>query len=455
MENKVKHIANKVITRSDLAYESCKRGWNRGIEWNPLAIVYCQNEEDIKRTLHFVKEHNLDMRIRSGGHHYEGYSSGENVIILDVNEMNKISIDEQEKRVIIQGGVRNEALYKALGERGYPFPGGGCPTVGVAGLTLGGGWGYSARFLGLAADSLLAVTLIDANGERLTASEANHPDLFWALKGAGGGQFGVVTELTYRLPEKVQRATWIHLDFKECTLEEKIRIVATWQEAFQTMAPCLNLKMSVYNGNKRGKGVFMTGICYGDEVLTRQLLTPFTSLGSQHVLQLEEAPMVRVNQIIQDSHPPYEKYKSNGRFLRRLLTSQELAHLVGLLESKPKEADYTALSWYGMGGKIGTLPKESSSFYYRDAQAIIGLQAVWEEQECATACRKWVLQGLEEVTKYTEGAFVNFPLAELEDYETAYFGGHKTQLREIKKKYDPENVFSFPQSIGCNNDSDQ
>ena len=155
MKQSIKEIAKQVITPEDATYEACKIGWNRGIAWEPAAIVYCQNEEEVKATIEFAKTNHLDLRIRSGGHHYEGYSSGDDVVILDVSQMNDIWIDEGQNKVTVQGGVRNEELYQALGAKGYPFPGGGCPTVGVAGFTLGGGWGYSARYLGLAIVALL------------------------------------------------------------------------------------------------------------------------------------------------------------------------------------------------------------------------------------------------------------------------------------------------------------
>ena len=447
MNQEMKALAKKVITKDDFEYEVCRQGWNRGVEQYPLAIVYCQKEEEIQATIAYAKKHHYDLRIRSGGHHYEGYSNGNEVIVIDVSEMNAIEVNENRQTVTIQGGVRNEALYKALGEKGYPFPGGGCPTVGVAGLTLGGGWGYSARFLGLAADSLLELELVDAYGKILVANEKVNPKLFWACKGAGGGQFGVVTKLVYKLPAKVDLATWIYLDFPNSTLVEKKQIIATWQETFETLDSRLNLKMSIYHSDERGKGIFMTGICYGDASLAHELLMPFKSIACSMVLKLEEAPILKVNQIIQDSHPPYEKYKSNGRFLMRRLQDEEIEALINLVEVKPEGAYYAALSFYGMGGKIAQVPKENAAFYYRDAKAIIGLQAVWEDQEAAPVNRKWVLNQLEQVGGYTEGAFVNFPLAEIADYETAYFGTHTNQLRKIKEKYDPENCFSFPQSI--------
>lgn len=450
MNKEIKTLAQKVLIREDFEYEECRQGWNRAINQYPLAIVYCQKEEEIQATIAYARKNHHDLRIRSGGHHYEGYSNGHDVIVIDVSEMNAITIDEGRGEVVIQGGVRNEDLYKALGEKQYPFPGGGCPTVGVAGLTLGGGWGYSARFLGLAADSLLELELIDAYGKKVVANEKINSDLFWACRGAGGGQFGVVTKLTFKLPEKVEQATWIYLDYPHSTMQEKKQIIMTWQQTFETLDPRLNLKMSIYHSDERGKGIFMTGICYGDASLTHTLLMPFKSLACSMVLKLQEASILEVNQIIQDSHPPYEKYKSNGRFLMSALKEEEIEQLVQLIEIKPKGAYYTALSFYGMGGKIAQVPKEKSAFYYREAKAIIGLQAVWEHQETAPTNSAWVLQQLKQIDEYTEGAFVNFPLAELVDYEKAYFGDYKNELRKIKGKYDPENCFAFPQSIRYN-----
>ena len=150
-----KKLTGKVITKDDFEYEESRQAWNRAIQKYPQAIVYCQNEEDVMNALKFSKENKIPFRIRSGSHHYEGYSTGNDLLVIDVSHLNKIKLDEVNQIVTVEGGVRNRELYEAVCGAGYPFPGGGCPTVGVAGFTLGGGWGYSARMLGLGCDNLI------------------------------------------------------------------------------------------------------------------------------------------------------------------------------------------------------------------------------------------------------------------------------------------------------------
>ena len=202
-----RELTGEVITREDFEYEEERKGWNRAIEKYPLVIVYCECEEDIRNAIIFAKTNSLSVRIRSGRHHYEGYSTGNDIVVIDVSKMNKIYIDEENSKIKIQGGVKNRELYEVTGKRRYPFPGGGCPTVGVVGFTLGGGWGYSSRLLGLGCDRLVEVELINCNGELVICNKEENEDLFWALRGCGGGNFGIVTSMTFNLPSKVENVT--------------------------------------------------------------------------------------------------------------------------------------------------------------------------------------------------------------------------------------------------------
>src|SRR5690348_2228086 len=126
-------LTGQVVTREDFSYEEDRKAWNRAIEKYPLVIVYCKNKNDISSAIAWAKINSLEIRIRSGSHHYEGYSNGNDVVIIDVSKMNNIIVDEEKGIVTIQGGVRDCEIYETLGALGYPFPGGGCPTVGVVG----------------------------------------------------------------------------------------------------------------------------------------------------------------------------------------------------------------------------------------------------------------------------------------------------------------------------------
>ena len=151
--------------------------------------------------------------------------------------------------------------------------------------------------------------------------------------------------------------------------------------------------------------------------------------------------------IIQDSHPPYEKYKSSGRFVYNEFGRNEMEKIIELIETRAKGAIYAAVSFYGLGGAVTDIDKEATAFYYRDAKFIMGLQSVWEDSKQAFQNIEWTKAKLEYIKLITTGAYVNFPSAELEDYEKEYFGSNTVKLKEIKGKYDPFNVFKFPQGI--------
>ena len=440
-------ITGTVITREDLQYEESREMWNRATQKYPLLIVYCKTNEDIKNAILWAKINKVAVRIRSGRHHYEGYSIGNDVMVIDVSGLDEIIVDEEKGYVTVGGGVRNREIYEVLGKKGYAFPGGGCPTVGVAGFVLGGGWGYSCRLLGLGCDYLKEVVLIDAEGKEIIASEKSHPKLFWALRGSGGGQFGVVVRMTFSLPPKRDKATLLRLEYENVTLEEQIHMFELWQEKLPCLCPEVNFKLSFYNSKEKGRGMLLIGIYYGEMEEAQSILEPFRRIGRHLRNIVEPMSVLEVNRWIQDAHPEYEHYKSSGRFVSRDFTKTEIKELLSLIEKRAEGAIYTALSCYGLGGAVKAKAQEETSFYYRHSRYILGFQSVWEDNTYSLANKEWFLQRFKKIEAITEGSFVNFPLGELEDFEKAYYGEHMIQLKEIKAQYDPGNFFSFEQSI--------
>lgn len=441
-------LTGEIITKNNPLYKNSILSWNRAIEKFPSAIIYCLNKSDIVNAIKFVRKNNLKFRIRSGCHHYEGFSTGDDLIVIDVSKINAISIDKKNNIATIEAGTRNREVYEAICSEGYAFPGGGCPTVGAVGFTLGGGWGYSARYLGLGSDNLLEAELIDYNGNILIANEKENSDLFWALKGAGAGNFGVVTKLTFKLTHQIRNATLIHIDYFNISLEEKVKVFLTWQKYFKTIDNRFNCKLSTYNSLDKGSGSHITGIFYGTSEEAKEVLKPFLNVLENVESEFIYQSVLQINRDIQDAHPDYESYKSTGRFITRDYTEEEVKNLLSILEERPKGSIYAALSLYGMGGNIKTTPKDSASFYYRDADAILGLQSVWEGREFAEINKAWVVDKFTNYTKpITAGSFIAFPIKELDNYEKEYYGENVSKLKEIKKKYDPINLFNFEQSL--------
>lgn len=440
-------LTGELIKRGDFKYEDARRAWNRAIQKYPLAFIYCKKKEDVINAILFSKENNIPFRIRSGCHNYEGYSTGNDVLVIDISRMNNIYIDEKNNKVTIEGGVRNRELYEALGALGYPFPGGGCPTVGVVGLALGGGWGYSSRIFGLACDSLVELELVDYCGKTIVANENINKDLFWACRGGGNGNFGVVTSMTFNIPKKIDMATLISIDYRDIDIEENIELIEVIQREFKTLDRRINLKVAIYNSKENGRGVKITGIFYGDKKEAHEILKPFKNCVSKFNFNLDYRRVVEINREIQDSHPPYEKYKSTGRFVFRDYNKEEIRNIINLVGNRAEGSVYSAISFYGLGGAVCDKEKDSTAFYYRDAKFIMGLQSVWEEDEFAEVNKEWVREKFLYIKEITNGSFVNFPFAELKDYEREYYGENIHELRKIKLKYDPYNIFKFPQVI--------
>ena len=435
-------LSGVVVTKESPNYEECCLSWNRAIEKHPLVIVYCQENQDVIQAIKWAKQYGVPFRIRSGTHHYEGYSTGDQLLVIDVSCMNRIELNET--TVKVQGGVRNRELYEAVCGAGYPFPGGGCPTVGVAGYTLGGGWGYSSRLFGLGCDQLIEAEVITAEGQLIVANANQHEDLFWALRGSGGGNFGAVTSLTYRLPEKIEMATLINIDYEHVGFAKVVDVALRYQRFFKNLDRRLNLKMAMYNSETKGKGVKLTGLFYGSKEEAQDLLSLFQDATD---FDFDYMTVLQANREIQDSHPEFEMYRSGGRFIHRDYSADELLTMLDLIDERAQGSLYTAITFYGLGGAIADIEKDETAFYYRDASFILGFQSVWEDPKYRAINNEWVLERFNVLATYTRGSFINFPIVQPGDYEKNYYGDNLEALKAVKRKYDPEGIFNFEQAI--------
>lgn len=440
-------LTGKIVTKDNCEYEESRLAWNRAIEKYPLVIIYCYNEQDIMNAILWAKKNSIEIRVRSGAHSYEGYSTGNDVAVIDISKMNEIYIDEDNGIVKIGGGVRNREIYEALGRKNYAFPGGGCPTVGVAGLILGGGWGYSSRFLGLACDSLIEVEVINYKGEKLIVNDVENSDLFWACKGSGGCNFGIITSMTIKLKEKIEMGTLIYMNYPNISAEDNIKVIEVLQNLYKNLDRRINLKTAIYNSVEKGRGVKLTGLFYGNSIDAREILSPLENITNSMEIKIEDMSILECNRYIQDSHPDHEKYKSTGRFVYKDYNYTELKRLIEIIDNPAEGADYTAITFYGAGGAISDIGKLDTAYYYRDAKFIMGIQSVWEEDKYAYINKEWVKENFKTIELITEGSFVNFPLHELNNYEDEYYGENIKRLKEIKKNYDPYNIFNYPQVI--------
>lgn len=438
-------IKGDIVLPWDETYEEARQEWNRRIQKFPRAIVYCENKQDVSRSVDWARRHGAPIRIRGGGHHYEGYSVGNGALVIDLSRMNAVSIEGDTLRA--EGGVSNQTLYDAIGPLGYTFPGGTCPTVRLSGYALGGGWGLSCRLLGLGCDSLESVELIDACGRAMTANSHTNEALYWALRGAGGGNFGVVTGMKFRLPAlRPETVTLVELNYPDTDAQAQVDFWDTWQRWLPDADERVTLQASIYHAQEEGFAVYSRGIFYGEPEEAMEAVAPLAELpGCEPTF----TPMTfyEATQVIGESYPPYEKFKSTGRFVTRPLSVEQIARIVDTLRSYPEGSVFTSYSLYALGGATTRRGRGETAFFYRDAQYIALLQSVWEENEYEEANIGWVNRNFPYLAGLTAGSYVNFPYSNLKDYMQAYYGGNVGRLRRVKRLYDPCNVFCFQQSI--------
>lgn len=432
-------LTGKVITPSDLEYPKARQEYNKLINDFPVAIVYCYETQDVINAIQWAGRNCIPLRIRSGGHNYEGYSEGTGVLVIDTSPMNAIKVDTVNDLVKVQAGTRLIDLYHTLYKFGYVFPGGTCPTVAISGLVLGGGIGLSMRYLGLVCDSLIEAKMVDAEGNLLTASRQEHPDLFWALRGAGGGNFGVVTSYKFKL-KKVSKITLIQLRWDE-NKAARLKFLSTWQLWLRH----LDRRMSAFGGIYK-LGAWINCFFYGELEEAQMIMRPFLSIPGLTMKKIKYVDFIDAVDTIAAAYGKRVAFESPGRFVLKNFSGEALQDLVGIVNEAPSD-NASTIRVYSMGGAIRDVDSRKTAFFYRDAEYLMAISSEWESPMETNINEAWVEKGFIYIKNKTEGSYVNFPYKYLENYELAYYGANLDRLQKVKHKYDPENIFAFPQSL--------
>ncbi|MGL4107317.1 FAD-binding oxidoreductase [Clostridium sp. LP20] len=440
-------ITGELVTRRSSSYNVDREIWNRSIQRFPIAIVYCFKKIDVVNAICWSRRNDVDIRVRTGGHNYEGYSIGNDILVIDISKMDNIYINEEKGIIKVDGGVSNFHIYESLGVRGYPFPGGSCLTVGVAGYAQGGGWGFSSRIFGLGCDSLKEVEIINYKGETIIANQYCNSDLFWALRGAGGGNFGIIVSMTFSLPPKINKVTLLSINYDELPLEEEVEIFDILQNMFPNLDRRINFRVSFFNSEEDGRGIYIIGLFYGREEEALEIIKPLIDINSSVKIKIEYITFLEATRKIGSIYAPYEKFKSTGGFVYKKYSKSELVRILQYIRMRPAGSVYIAVTLYGLGGAVNDKDKNSTAFYYRGCQYILGIQTVWEEDNYQEVNEEWFKEQFEIMKGFFIGSYVNFPYSDIKNYEIRYYGNHVKRLRRIKNKYDPFNIFKFQQSI--------
>lgn len=432
-----------MVHRGDDEFDTARRGWNRLHSTRPAVVVFCRETQDVVNALTWAREHALPVRVRSGRHGLEGWSSVDDGVVIDVSDMTSVEIDAEARTATVGAGLTQTEAVTALGDAGFAAPTGTEGTVGLAGATLGGGFGLLTRAFGMACDNLLSAEVVvaspDGGARVLTAGPHHHEDLLWALRGAGNGTLGVVTAMTYRIhpmPQPVSvTATWRGLGH-----------LAELMETWQGWAPYADSGLTSQLEIHRDEVLLFAVLTSGTPADALTALTPVLSIGSPEVSTTSEtwAATYAALQVPEEHEPASWKFTS--QFVYRPFPSEAIEVVRSFMSEAP-----TADSNYfvnAFGGAVRTSePPGGAAFAHRDCLFYAEPGAGWgvrgEETPAGLTetCLRWVASFSEALQPYVDGAYVNVPNPGMDGWADAYWGDHVGRLRQVKARYDPDGVF--------------
>ncbi|MBV8898835.1 MAG: FAD-binding oxidoreductase [Verrucomicrobia bacterium] len=414
----------------------------------PRVLVQAKTPQAVRESIAWAKRHAVPLCGHSGGHSYEGFSSVAGLVI-DVGDMNGISVDTTKQTVTLGAGCRLGNVAERLFRDGLALPAGTCAPVGIAGLALGGGHGVSSRKFGLTTDNLLSVRLVDASAAELRANSTENTDLFWALQGGGGGNFGVATEFVFRI-HPVGRVIVFRIRWPAAKAAVAL---AKWQNLVPAAADELGCIFAIEAGPNGIAGVRCGGQFLPknageipEEAQLLNLLRPLTSIGAPTVTTKSLSFIEAVRYFAGDGDKTRVYFKAKSDYAVEPLTGQGIAALLAALNRSA--APVTAI-FEAYGGAINRIPASATSFPHRGTtQYCLQYFAQWTSNARSALTVKAIRELYASMRPYFPGfSYVNYTDLDLPNWAEAYYKENLAQLSRVKEKYDPENIFRFAQSI--------
>ncbi|WP_371579052.1 FAD-binding oxidoreductase [Streptomyces sp. NBC_01314] len=452
-----------LVRPGDKAWSTARQLYNTRFDTlKPTAVAYVAHPDDIRTTLTYARAHDIKVSIRNGGHSYGGWSSGNGRLVIDVSKLNKVRASTGE--AVVGAGAKLIDVYRALAAKGVTIPAGSCPTVGVSGLTLGGGHGVTSRAYGLTCDSLTQATLITADGKQLIANATTNKDLFWALRGAGNGNFGVVTELRFRTHPAPQGVT----AYLTWPWSKAAAVLKAWQEWGPTQPDEIWSSCHLQNGGSPSVAVaaFSLGT-YGDlenalDRLADRVGTPARSVSLRR-RSYEDAMegYAGCASFSTDAkcHLPgstpgrspqgalaRETYAARSDFFDRSISSAGIQTLLTQITGVKGGAGSIALT--ALGGQVNRVSPTATAFVHRRSRMLAQYLASWKSGTSGTTAQSWLDTAHKSMTRHASGAaYQNYADPTLTNWKKAYYGDAAPRLTTLKKKYDPKRFFTYPQAL--------
>lgn len=443
-------LRGEILQANDAGYDDARAVWNAMIDRRPAIIVRCAGTADVRASLAYARNHQLRLAVRGGGHNIAGSALCDDGLVIDLSRMKSVQVDPERRRAWVEGGATLRDFDHEAQAYGLATPLGINSTTGVAGLTLGGGFGWLSRTLGLAADNLLSAEMVTADAQRLQVSATEHPDLFWAIRG-GGGNFGVITRFEFALHPVGPQITagLIVYPFAQAR-----SVLQQYRDAVASMAPDLTVWAVL---RKAPPLPFLPPQVHGQDVLVLPVFSPSPSdavdaaiarmakLGDPLGMHVGPMPYAAWQQIFDPMLTPGARnYWKSHNFTQ--LSDGAIDVVMRYAGNLPTSQCEIFLGL--LGGQAGAPPPQATAYPHRDALYVMNVHTRWEDPADDERCIAWARDFFADATPYASGGvYVNFmPQDEGERTSDAY-GANYARLAQIKATYDPDNLFRTNQNI--------
>lgn len=430
-----------MLRPGDAGFASYQPAFNARTMLTPQLRALCKTANAVGTMVDWCRSNNLPFAMRSGGHSFEGFSESSSVV-LDTRLLNAIKVDAASKMVTVGAGASLGSIYQALAPHNLAFAAGSCPTVGVSGHSLGGGYGYLARPFGLTCDNLLGIDLVDPQGRQIHADAGQNADLFWANRGGGGGSFGVATAYRFQL-HRLTNALVFRVDWTGLDPAHAAAVLKDWQ-AWVPQAPAA-IDATFLIRRHPGGGIDLR--CSGQ------------SIGSPSQLRTALRPLSRAPQIRSMSFFAAVNYFAGGKsgwtyssapmkgksdYVVSPLSDDGTTTLMDQVAAKP--GIYVICDAYG--GAIANVAGDATAFAHRAALYSVQYGSTWSDPK-DTPQRLADMRDLYAAMRphVSGAAYVNYCDLDLTDWQSAYWGANLARLKQIKSTFDPDNIFRHAQSI--------
>jgi hypothetical protein len=436
------------------------------VDLHPRAIAYCVTPDDVARCIDFATSHDVAIAARSGGHSYGGYSNSDGLVI-DVSSMASISVDPNANVARVGAGAKLIDVYNVIGNADRLLPGGSCPTVGIAGLALGGGIGVFGRKFGLTSDNIRSVTIVTSDARIITADEQTNSDLYWASRGGGGGNFGVVTSFEFDV-HAMPEVTLFTLQYPWAAASTMLSAWGQWIDTApdELWSNCQLLSQGTYGYLPQIAGVY----CGSSNELS-SVLAPLKAMigtaptyffnGSNSYLSAMEIEagcsglsIAACHLTTQNpmGHLSREAYSAKSSYVDAPMDDASVARFINAVENLHAHAPTVGggLAFDSYGGAINRVASDATAFVHRDKLACIQATYSWSSATSSStiaAGAQWLTSLGANVFDPTSGAYQNYIDPTLANWQDAYYGSNLARLMTVKNKYDPDDLFSFAQSI--------